>query len=941
MRWVRLLSSISIAAAIVIGCGGGGGGGGPAGGAPSTSSFSGVAIDGNLYLARAFLDLNGNGSYDAGEPAATTGSSGDFSLTATQDQINSHSVVITAISGTTVDQDDPNTPIVGGFTMVAPAGHPSVVSPLTTQVVAKMAEGFSLSDAKASVQADLGLSSVDVMLNYVSEKASNSAYLDVHKVAVAIAEVLKTVESSSTASTSLTDKLTSVKNKVAVQIAPQIVQIKAASSVANAKGLAAISVYNSESGRSYTLGGSISGLTGAGLVIANNTDTISVASSGTAFTFAQKLGASESYSVAVKTQPSGQTCTVSNASGAIATQSVSNVAITCRTNSQKVGGTITGLSSAGLVLLNGAEQLSISSGVSTFQFQNSVSVGANYSVTVQTQPTGKTCNVANASGTMVAQGINNVTVVCANNSYSLSGSVSGLTTSGLKVKVNGSESITIASGAQTFAASNQIAYGSSYGVVIETQPTGQSCSVSNSQGTMGAANVTAVQVTCATNSYWLGGAISGLSTDGLRLRNGTDLLAVSSGATSFTMGSPVAYQGTYALTVDIQPTGKTCTVSNGSGQMAASDVSSVSITCVSTNYAPVAQAGVNQSVATGATVRLDATGSSDVNGDSLTYLWELRVRPDGSNAVLSSTTASNPTFVADVDGYYMAVLVVSDGRLSSTNSALTGVQATTARANSEPLASASANAIAVIGSPVTLDGSGSSDANGDSLTYSWEIASKPNGSNAVLSSTTVVRPTFTPDIAGDYSFTLRTNDGRVDSYNVANVTVTAVTHASNVSYTIASPDTSGDGSLSPSYAYTQTFYVSQASTFLGADFSFLNKEGTGQLQLEIYRGLPDQPQGLIYSQVLNVTSSTYVDNKATFSATSLWGYLVTFNATDTSGLMPIGRYFIKLKNISSNTFYIDSSWNLYGGGNRGSVSGVYYSDYPDSDMSFIMRLKSN
>jgi hypothetical protein len=289
----------------------------------------------------------------------------------------------------------------------------------------------------------------------------------------------------------------------------------------------------------------------------------------------------------------------------------------------------------------------------------------------------------------------------------------------------------------------------------------------------------------------------------------------------------------------------------------------------------------------------------------------------------------------------MAVLVVNDGSLSSSNSALTGVQAAAARVNSAPLASASAIAIAVIGSPVTLDGSGSSDANGDTLTYSWAIASKPDGSNAVLSSATVVRPTFTPDIAGDYSFTLRTNDGQVDSYNVANVTVTGVSHASNVTYAIASLDTSGSGSMSANYAYTQTFYINQASTFLGAEFSFVNTAGTGQLLLEIYRGQPDQSQGLVYSQTVNVSSSTYVDNKTTYSATSMWGYLVAFNAIDESGVMPAGSYFIKLKNIGQNTFYINTSWDLYGAGNLGAFSGSYYTDTPTRDMSFSMRLKAN
>jgi len=122
-------------------CGGGGGGGSSTSTGTTTSSYSGVAIDGNLYLATAFLDLNGNGTYDSGEPTATTDSSGAFTLTATAAQISSYSVVVLAIAGTTIDQDTPNTPITSSMTMMAPAGSPSVISPLTTQVYAKIAAG--------------------------------------------------------------------------------------------------------------------------------------------------------------------------------------------------------------------------------------------------------------------------------------------------------------------------------------------------------------------------------------------------------------------------------------------------------------------------------------------------------------------------------------------------------------------------------------------------------------------------------------------------------------------------------------------------------------------------------------------------------------------------------------------------------------------------------
>ena len=92
--------------------------------------------------------------------------------------------------------------------------------------------------------------------------------------------------------------------------------------------------------------------------------------------------------------------------------------------------------------------------------------------------------------------------------------------------------------------------------------------------------------------------------------------------------------------------------------------------------------------------------------------------------------------------------------------------------NTSPVANAGTAQNVFTGALVTLDGNGSSDANGDALTYSWVINSKPANSTAVLSSAIVVKPTFIPDIAGTYILNLVVNDGKVDSTTAA-VTVNA------------------------------------------------------------------------------------------------------------------------------------------------------------------------
>ena len=190
--------------------------------------------------------------------------------------------------------------------------------------------------------------------------------------------------------------------------------------------------------------------------------------------------------------------------------------------------------------------------------------------------------------------------------------------------------------------------------------------------------------------------------------------------------------------------------------VSSSDNSSVTITAVAGNIAPVADAGPDQNVVTGVLVTLDGGGSHDANGDPITYSWRVISRPVGSTATLQNPNDILSNFTPDVAGNYIFGLTVTDNNAASSVEDNVAVLAQVG--NVPPVADAGPNQNVATGATVTLDGSGSHDANGDPITYSWTMISRPAGSFATLFSPLVVKPTFTADVSGSYVFTLVVTD---------------------------------------------------------------------------------------------------------------------------------------------------------------------------------------
>ncbi|MES9943839.1 MAG: hypothetical protein ABW080_02655 [Candidatus Thiodiazotropha sp.] len=205
--------------------------------------------------------------------------------------------------------------------------------------------------------------------------------------------------------------------------------------------------------------------------------------------------------------------------------------------------------------------------------------------------------------------------------YTLSGTLTGLTGSGLVLQNNGSDDLALSSDG-SFSFATGLSDGSTYSVSVATQPTDQSCTVGNGSGTIAAADVTAITITCTDSTggvFTIGGIVSGLTGDGLLLQNngGDDLSITDSG--TFTFTTALNDGEAYSVTVATQPTGQTCTVTNGSGSLSGAAVTDVQISCPPSDI-------VNPSV-TVAGPKLLRFSWNDVGVDH----YRLLQNPDGSS----------------------------------------------------------------------------------------------------------------------------------------------------------------------------------------------------------------------------------------------------------------------------------------------------------------------
>ncbi len=512
----------------------------------------------------------------------------------------------------------------------------------------------------------------------------------------------------------------------------------------------------------YTIGGTVSGLVGTGFVLQNNAgDNLSVGADGS-FKFATAVDSGKPYSITVFTHPASpsQTCTITGGNGIVASGNVTDVSIKCSTNSYSVSGTINGLEGAGLALNNNSAPIALSGNT----FSVILPSGTNYSIAVGTQPSGpaQTCAVVNGAGTVGAADISNVAVNCVTNKYTVSGTVVGLTGSGLALQ-NNSTAIALTGNAFSLT----LASGSSYAITVGAQPTNppQTCSVSaNGTGTVTNANVMGITVTCSVNSYTLGGTVTGLLGSGLQLQTNGQTLAVSADG-QFTFAQALASGAGYNVTVSAQPSSpsQTCVVTSGSGTIVDAPVNSVVVSCTTDQFT---LGGTVSGLAAGTSVVL----RNSLNGDTLTV---------GANGdfVFGSKVASNAAY---------NVSVLTQPASPTQDCIVTNGSGTVAGAHVTNISVACSTVSFSVGGTVTgLDGSG--------------LVLNNNGGNALAISANGSF-TFTNKIpsGGNYSVTVATHptnktqvcnvvggSGKVGDANVTTVQINCTTSSFTISGSVS------------------------------------------------------------------------------------------------------------------------------------------------------------
>ncbi len=325
-----------------------------------------------------------------------------------------------------------------------------------------------------------------------------------------------------------------------------------------------------------------------------------------------------------------------------------------------IGGNISGLGAGKslLINLNGSNALTLSANGS-FTLPNTFISGSSYSVTVGAQPVEQTCMITNGSGTVTSSNVTNLTLSCITNTYTLSGTVTGLGTGkSVVINTNGGNALTLSANG-SFTLPNTFISGSSYTVTVGAQPVDQTCMVTNDSGTVTSINVTNLTLSCTNNN--IAPTITGTPN--------TTVLANT--LYSFTPIASDANGDTLAYTITNKPTWATFNTATGELRGTPTTANSYAniVISVSDGTASVSLAAFTITVqpSTGNAVLSWTKPTQNTDGSTLTDLTGYVIYYGTSTSTLTSsmTVSGGDTLTATIDGlptgitYYFAIASVS------------------------------------------------------------------------------------------------------------------------------------------------------------------------------------------------------------------------------------------------------------------------------------------
>ena len=344
------------------------------------------------------------------------------------------------------------------------------------------------------------------------------------------------------------------------------------------------------------------------LAYGGESEDLTIAGDATEFTFVAKLAEGDTYTVSVKTQPQGHTCTVSPAGEQdMGEGDVTDVAVTCVADTYSVGGAVSGLAESEEITLTlipdsgtaEEEKVTGDNNPNTddpFIFDTKLAKDDKYTITT-TSPDGKTCSVVPATEQTIGEAnVTNVAVTCVANTYSVNVQVSGLADNEVitltLAPTDGTDEQKPFSGVNdvdtvdSFTFDTKLAENATYTVSVDDSPAGKKCTVATANEglqTMGQADAT-ITVSCEViPTYSVNFSVTNMADGDIIImiltygdENTTELerftaANVVNGRAEFTFDTKLASGTSYLVSVDLPPVGKGCSSSTIPRTMGDSD----------------------------------------------------------------------------------------------------------------------------------------------------------------------------------------------------------------------------------------------------------------------------------------------------------------------------------------------------------------------------------